>query len=452
MSITNPTSLAGLLGWWDASQLGLANGANVTSFTDFSGNTRPLNSVSATNPTYQTNIQNGLGIVRFITANSTFIGRTSGNSSVFRTTDWSWWLCAIPRALTNISGYATMNPITAGNIAGWYTAQGNGITTGYGNMQTRVGSSTSHTVNNDVPRAGLIQDEIFILGWDHVESTGVNRIWWNGILSTTFTQQLGTWSTTGLYLGRQWSDSSNYGQFDCCEFFGYNQVFSWETNYAIARYLSDKWKAGILWNRNRDFTVHQNVTAAIPSPATAISSLAVAIGGTPTLQVLVQTSSNQPVALGGTAGTTVIVGVTTSLAVALGSSATGAVETHGASVLAVILGGTVTADATVTAASVLAVLVDGTAAARVSIEALSVLAVEIGGQAAGRPGGRPGPLPYWAHYTRVDHSAAVTPFPEQWVIVADPVQLAAVVPEPLRWAYVTALAQFVDMVQLGVPE
>jgi hypothetical protein len=59
---------------WDAAQLtGLIDGQTVTSWTDFSGQLRPLDTQVGT-PTYETNEINGLPVVRF-----------NGSSSLFRT-------------------------------------------------------------------------------------------------------------------------------------------------------------------------------------------------------------------------------------------------------------------------------------------------------------------------------------------------------------------------------
>ena len=60
-----PDLLTGLKAWFDASQLALADGANVTLWPDLSGNSLDLTPIAAGRPTYQTNELNGLGVIRF---------------------------------------------------------------------------------------------------------------------------------------------------------------------------------------------------------------------------------------------------------------------------------------------------------------------------------------------------------------------------------------------------
>ena len=59
----SPADLAGLVCWYDASELALASGAEVTSWPDLSGAGHTL--ASPTPPTFQTNQQNGLPGVQF---------------------------------------------------------------------------------------------------------------------------------------------------------------------------------------------------------------------------------------------------------------------------------------------------------------------------------------------------------------------------------------------------
>lgn len=58
------TDYTGLIAWWRPDTLGLSNGANVTSFTDASGNGLHL-TPPGTAPTYDTDEFHGLGVVRY---------------------------------------------------------------------------------------------------------------------------------------------------------------------------------------------------------------------------------------------------------------------------------------------------------------------------------------------------------------------------------------------------
>ena len=60
-----PADLTGLVIWLDASQLGLANGAAVTTWPDLSGAGRNLAAGQGTVPHLKTNELNGLSVVRF---------------------------------------------------------------------------------------------------------------------------------------------------------------------------------------------------------------------------------------------------------------------------------------------------------------------------------------------------------------------------------------------------
>lgn len=62
----SPANIAGLEGWWKASDLALADGAAVSSWTDRSGNGNDLvQVVGAGQPLYKTNVLNGQPVVRF---------------------------------------------------------------------------------------------------------------------------------------------------------------------------------------------------------------------------------------------------------------------------------------------------------------------------------------------------------------------------------------------------
>lgn len=60
-----PALPSGYIADWDASKLGLSNGAPVASFTDQTGNYTATQSTSGNQPTYATSVLNGLGVVSF---------------------------------------------------------------------------------------------------------------------------------------------------------------------------------------------------------------------------------------------------------------------------------------------------------------------------------------------------------------------------------------------------
>ncbi len=63
--VTSPLALSGLVAWWDASSIGLADGTAVDTWADSSGNGFTLTGTLTARPVYKTNIKNGLPVVRF---------------------------------------------------------------------------------------------------------------------------------------------------------------------------------------------------------------------------------------------------------------------------------------------------------------------------------------------------------------------------------------------------
>lgn len=240
MPITDPTDLTNLVGWYDGSQLGLSDNTAITSMTDYSGNALHLGSVGGS-PKQKTNIQNGLSIVRFVQADSTFARRNGSDSAAFRTNDWTWFLVAIPRApLNNTSGYLTQQSIFAAtHIPGWRVIESTGSTT----LDIAVGSSSGHTAGTTPNDGSLAAGTPFILIFDHLESSGANNVYWNATLAASFTRTHGNWSgdSPGLTIGREWTDSSNYGTFDFCECGMYSDVKSSGDRGDLYTYLANKW-------------------------------------------------------------------------------------------------------------------------------------------------------------------------------------------------------------------
>jgi hypothetical protein len=120
-----PTSISGLYGWYDASQItGLSNGAAISQWNDLSGNAHHLvQATSGNQPTYLTNQQNGKPAVSFngtssvLERNATGLttpctifvvfnaaASTAGNQVVFFG-GYNNWGIEIPNPGTTINGY-----------------------------------------------------------------------------------------------------------------------------------------------------------------------------------------------------------------------------------------------------------------------------------------------------------------------------------------------------------
>lgn len=91
-SAFSPNDIAGLRFWYDAESLGLSNGAGVATWTDQSVNGLDLTQATGANqPTYQTNVLNGLAVVDFDGTND-YVGRST--TSISPTTGW-WTAFAV---------------------------------------------------------------------------------------------------------------------------------------------------------------------------------------------------------------------------------------------------------------------------------------------------------------------------------------------------------------------
>ncbi len=64
-AVPTPGQVSGLVGWWRASTLALADGDPISSFTDGSGSGNHLTASGTARPTFKTNIVNGLAVARF---------------------------------------------------------------------------------------------------------------------------------------------------------------------------------------------------------------------------------------------------------------------------------------------------------------------------------------------------------------------------------------------------
>lgn len=137
----NPQTQGTLVNWYDASTLGLANGANVVTFTDSkTGHPNPL-TTSAFNPTYATNQQNGLSVVSFVGASGQYFTTGGSNASTFPYT---------VAAIIKVPSPADWMAISGSSATGGVTFQVNGTAhlqiskAGTGGIATSTGTfSTS---------------------------------------------------------------------------------------------------------------------------------------------------------------------------------------------------------------------------------------------------------------------------------------------------------------------
>lgn len=108
----NPQTQGTLVNWYDASTLGLANGASVMTFPDSkTGNPNQLSSIQY--PTYNTNQQNGLGTVSFSgdTVTTQFLNTGGSSASTFPYT-----IAVVLRTSDTSGSYTIMGPSGDGGV------------------------------------------------------------------------------------------------------------------------------------------------------------------------------------------------------------------------------------------------------------------------------------------------------------------------------------------------
>jgi hypothetical protein len=107
----DPQTQGTLVNWYVADTLGLANGANVTSWTD-SKTGAPNTMTAASNfPTYATGQQNGLSTVNFASVGSQNLPTGGSTASAFPRT-----IVAVIKIANTSSAYTIIGPSAAGGI------------------------------------------------------------------------------------------------------------------------------------------------------------------------------------------------------------------------------------------------------------------------------------------------------------------------------------------------
>lgn len=211
--------IAGAIGWWDASTLGLSNGASVTSWP---GNIGPAmtsanNSGSGptphTAPTFETNVQNSLPIVRF---NGTTDYLSAGNVNSITNP-----------AMVFIVAKTAENPFT--DYRGAFTSDTNGV----GGDFVFIGSSGAA---DWYPAQA---DQVYYLNGSNVTTPfaapALNTFAYMSMQSATYSGTfypmvgLTEFGSTRIWLG------------DIAEIIVYNTQLSSTNRMAVETYLNNKW-------------------------------------------------------------------------------------------------------------------------------------------------------------------------------------------------------------------
>lgn len=217
VSAFDPTHIAGLAGWYDASQLTLADGAVVFPWPDLSGNNRHLTlnpgNSTFTSPACKTNGLNGKRVVRYAT-NGTNVSTHMGSGGA---TYGHFFLVATFAAnafpeynglLTGIADDTYLLIGTAGSTV-WYPSGGGG--TGLEYRLNGVVDATRAAPMQTWAQLGLTRDQPY----------------------TSFSLQIGL---DRIYPPRYW-----FG--DVAEVIAYDHRLADAERIQIENYLSDKWLA-----------------------------------------------------------------------------------------------------------------------------------------------------------------------------------------------------------------
>lgn len=225
-----PASIAGLDLWLDASQLGLADGASVATFTDLSGNGRDLTqATSSARPTFRSSGSvvtqpNGLPVVHFDGVDD-FLANTA--YSVASVPAGGTTVLVVTRSLS--SGVNSEVVTTRSGVAvndGWLLR----LSSGGASVLAALIGSLNATVSGTTT-------SVHIAGLDR--TGGSQRAFINGSNGTAVSGTLTAPATTLTQMGKQSSVIS--GQMYVAECIVYSSKLSDADRQTLESYLRAKW-------------------------------------------------------------------------------------------------------------------------------------------------------------------------------------------------------------------
>lgn len=207
-----------LLGWWDASTLGLADSADVTTWPDLSGNGLDFTAQTADEPVFAARAYNGRGAVRFNddadrhmdTATFTAISQPGSVLVVCES--------------SSSNGYVIVDGQTSDR---WVLGAG---TAGSSNLTLWAGGAS-----NAIPGASWPLS-VLVGVFNTTDST-----LWNVTAGTSRIGAIGSNTITGFRLGRHESTSTRRFEGDICEVAIWNRVVPPDEIGVLARDLAAKW-------------------------------------------------------------------------------------------------------------------------------------------------------------------------------------------------------------------
>ncbi|MFY0629744.1 MAG: T9SS type A sorting domain-containing protein [Flavobacteriaceae bacterium] len=220
--------------WLDANEItGVSNGADLTSWSDVSGNNNDFSETATFSPVYQTNVVNGFPVARFNKTNN----RIRNPSFTDFATD------AITSIFVNINnGESTDAHLSYASSAG----NNDFLIFSSNNLQFFRGTSTTSGVSSNDNNWHIINTS-----W---QSSGGNlAIWKDGLESFTSTFQAGTSITTGGSLAIAGEQDAVDGSYDAAqshtgdypEVIVYNVYLNDAQQIIVSNYLSAKYDISI---------------------------------------------------------------------------------------------------------------------------------------------------------------------------------------------------------------
>lgn len=214
--------------WYAASSLGLTNGASVSAMTNKTNTGNHNLACGASQPTFVTNVINGLPAVRF---------SGSGSSNPLATTTGG----IVPKHIFVVAGYdgAAFPAVSGvGEYAGLISAAG------AGSVPVLIGnpSSTRFYDNN---YDATDEFHYYHRGLELTESTATASF--NNALSIFEVSFVGGWSLDNIQIGKDRTFANRVWKGDFCEALFYSTTLSNTDRYAIYEYLAMKY---LLYKRN----------------------------------------------------------------------------------------------------------------------------------------------------------------------------------------------------------
>lgn len=235
-----PSDLTGLIAWWDAGILGLADGASVSSWADRAGVQANATSPSGKRPLYKANILNSLPVVRFSSV-------TAGDyltwvSSSLLVTSRTAFLVASPTLPS-----ALVRPWLSNATGNWYFSVTGDATTGSMHGSYANASNAQVTYASSAGTVASATTAVFCWQISTAGSNVTRSLYKNGTLLSSVTLATGhaTPTATTWYLGNFTTSTANPFVGDVAEAIVYDLALIDVDRQRVERYLGNKYNVTV---------------------------------------------------------------------------------------------------------------------------------------------------------------------------------------------------------------